>query len=49
MSEGDTYVPTHKLTDIDSNNDGKRIEQLKEAFKAEYLVEPKFIVRVPGR
>uniref|UniRef100_A0A336LF07 CSON008430 protein n=1 Tax=Culicoides sonorensis TaxID=179676 RepID=A0A336LF07_CULSO len=47
-TESDTYVPTTKLSS-DSNLDVKRIEELKNAFKAEYLSEPTFIVRVPGR
>lgn len=48
--EGDTYVPTLKLpSDVDSNTDGQRIDELRNAFKAEYLMDPTFIVRVPGR
>lgn len=48
--EGDIFVPTLKLpSTTNSDTDSFRIDQLKNAFKTEYLVEPTFIVRVPGR
>lgn len=50
MSErSDTYVPTLKLDTVHSKNDDQRIKDLRNAFTTEYLTEPTFIVRVPGR
>ncbi|XP_063698470.1 N-acetylgalactosamine kinase [Culicoides brevitarsis] len=47
--ESDIYVPKRELSTLNDDSDFRRIKELKETFKAEYLTEPTFVVRVPGR